>query len=67
MFIMMYPLDVVLTHFWTLWTTLLDYEFRRSTAQYSSKWIFRELPEHTRREEEARARIDPSRSFNAVS
>ena len=22
MFITMYPLDVVLTHFWTLWTTL---------------------------------------------
>ena len=53
--------------FFVIILRLIESKIARSTAVQVKIRVSRELPEHTRREEEARAMRDPSRSSNAFS
>ena len=49
MFIMMYPLDVVLTHFWTLWTTLWNTNFAEVQLNTARNGYFANRPKKAER------------------
>ena len=63
MFIMMYPLDVVLTHFWTLWNTLWNTIFAEVQLNTARNGYIASCPREAERVEQlVRASILPGPS-----